>query len=713
MFAEAPTRDRAPADACEFCGLPMPAWRRGTARGDSSPRYCCVGCRLAAEITQARGSAGQLNWMLTRIGLAVFLSMAVMMFSMYLYRENLGGAAGPESAVGRHLGDVMRYACLFFSAPVLYLLGGPILRNARDELRRGVLATDALVVLGIGAAFVQSYLATMRGSGATYYETACAILVFLTMGRWLEARGKLRASEAIASLEALLPDRVEVQRGEERLSVRPGDVRIGDVLVAAAGDRIAADGRIESGRAHVDEQILTGESGPVLREAGDAVSAGTLNVDGVLTIRATAMGAASSFGRLVALLDEARRKRSRLVRITERASTVMIPLTVLLAAAAAVLGYRRGGGVESLMSALSVLLIACPCALGLATPLALWVALGRAARRRVLFRGGDDLEALARVRTICFDKTGTLTTGAPLVAEFAFDESCGDEGEVLGRSAGLVASSRHHLSRSIGEYARRRGAKPSDVGAVETLAGRGLRARCDGDEVLLGNPLLMQERSQQLGERIAARLARCYEEGRSLAMAGWSGRVRGMFVFDESLRPEAARALERLRRLGLRTIVLTGDHASRGRRVAEMLRTEVRSELTPQAKVDAIGQLCTAGHVAMVGDGLNDAPALAAADVGIAMGCGADVTRESAGVCLLGNDLAAVPWAVELARRMVRTIRVNLFWAFAYNVVGLYLALTGRLSPVFAAGAMLASSLLVLGNSLRLQGGEGVSGDGP
>lgn len=690
--------DERGAAACDFCHLPV----AGASTSDG-PLYCCYGCQLAAEITRARGEAGQLNWMLTRMGLSVFLSMTVMMFSMYLYRQH-GLSAEEATPLSLQLASVMRYLCLIFSLPVFFMLGWPILVTAMEGARRGVYSTDALVVLGVAAAFVYSYVSTLRDNGAVYFETGCVVLVFMTLGRWLEANGKLKASKAVASLEGLYPERVTIVRGDGEGEVAPGEVCEGDVLIVHAGQRIAADGEIVHGRAHIDESMLTGESVPIVKEAGAIVRAGTLNVDGLLKIRATSVGTHSTIGRMVALLEEAKRSKGAWERLTDRIATAFVPLTLMLATTGFVLGARRGGIDGGLMSAMAVLLIACPCALGIATPMAVWVALGRAARRGILFRGGDVIETLAAANAICFDKTGTLSTGGATVTAFhAADGTAAMGADALQTARQLAAGSNHVLSRAIADYANARHQTDGPVLEVRTVPGRGLIATSDAEPVMLGNPAMMQENGCTMDAHLEEAVERIRKAGSPLACIGWAGMVRGVFEFSERLRPEARASMAALRRMGLSPVVVTGDHEERAVAIGQTLHVEAHGALRPGDKVEMIKERRRASSaVLMVGDGINDAPALAAADVGIAMGCGADITRESGGVCLLGENLLGVPWAISLARRTVRTIKVNLFWAFAYNVVGIGLALSGRLNPIFAAFAMLASSVMVIANSLRL-----------
>lgn len=685
--------------ACDYCHLPIPSALPGA--GASEPLYCCFGCRLAAEITGGRGESGHTIWTLTRLGIAIFLSMAVMMFSVYLYGQELYDPSAPQrSELSSSLTGLMRYLCLLFSTPVFFLLGVPIFSNAWRQLRAGIVSMDALIVMGVGAAFVHSYIATLTERGQTYYETACMILVFVTLGRWLEAVGKLKAASSVEALARLMPADVTVERDGECAAVAAESLRAGERFHVPAGRRIAADGVIETGHSYIDEQLLTGESEPVARAPGDTVRAGTLNVDGALVVRASAVGRDSAIGRLSSLLEAARRTRGQYERFADRVASAFIPFIGALAIVGGALGYARGGVDSAIMSALAVLLIACPCALGIATPTAVWAAFGKAAADGALVRNGEAIETLARVRTVCFDKTGTLTTGAPIVDSFV--TSNGANG-VLPIAAGLAQRSTHALACGITAYAANELAAPAEIAGARTVAGRGVVGHHGRTAVALGSVELMNERSFTLPPMVRDRVNQLLDAGMSLSCVGVGDGVRGIFGFAETLRPEAPAALEALRRMGVDVRVLTGDHARRGEAIAKSLDVPVHAALMPDEKTAHVRSLRAAGAcVAMVGDGLNDAPALAAADVGIAMGCGADLTREHADVCLLGSDLAQLPALLRLARRTVRTIRVNLFWAFAYNAVGVGLALTGRLNPALAAAAMVLSSLFVVANSLRL-----------
>jgi heavy metal translocating P-type ATPase len=659
--------------------------------------FCCFGCRFAAAVTQARGEQGASVWALTRLGLAIFFTMNVMVFTMALWTgvESAGGATLVLRGLFRHL-------CLLFALPVLFLLGGPLLDNALHDLRHGRLSTDLLLLVGVAASYLYSAVAVLREQGPIYFEVGCMVLVLVTFGRWLEATGKLRTGAAIESLARLLPDTVRRIEDAE-VEVPLAEVRSGDRLRIRPGERIPCDGVVEHGRAAIDEQVLTGESDSVVREPGDAVLAGTLNLDGDLQIRATAPAGAGALERLIQLVRAAREAKGPYEQLADRIAARFLPAVVLIALGAAAYHGSQSGVAPGILAGLAVLLIACPCALGLATPMAVWAALGQAARAQVLFRNGEALERLAGIRALLLDKTGTVTTGTPRVAEFV---AAAAREEVLARAAQLAAASTHGHSAAIVRFA---GQVPTAPIEVRALPGRGLAARLPaGDEVFLGSLRLMQENSLIVPPSLTAMVERARQGEQPLACIGWEGEIRGLFLLEEQVRPEAEAALARLRAQGLAVALLTGDHAARGQAIGRQLGIAVQAELLPADKAAAVEQVQrTYGVVAMVGDGINDAPALARSDVGVAMGCGADVARDSAQVCLLGNDLRRLPWAIDLARRTARVIRTNLFWAFVYNIVGIGLACTGRLNPVLAALAMVMSSLLVVANSLRLASAGG------
>ena len=692
---------------CDHCGLPVPGAtfeKSAIAESDLVPCYCCFGCRFAAELGRTQGPHGVAGNAMFRLALSVFLSLNVMIFTVLLWTQDVYGdaATGTVSALG--MWDVARYLCMLFSLPVLYLLGLPVATEAWIALRRGVLSTDLLLIVGTLAAYLYSIVSTVRGAGAVYFEVGCVVLVLVTLGRWLEAHGKQRTAAVLESLEKLLPLSVHRREGEQLVEIPLDDVRVGDRLVVRAGERIPCDGRITAGVASIDAQLLTGESRPQVRETSDMVVGGTLDLDGTLTIEVTAPPRGGTWRRLLDCVREARLQKGRYEQLADRLAAAFLPLVFVVALGAFAFHAWFHGVDQGLLAGLAVVLIACPCALGLATPMAVWSALGAAAQNQVLFRNGRALERLAQARVLAFDKTGTLTDGRPSVDRFVSFYPPESE-ETLSLALSACASSHHDLSRAVQEYCRRQPRTVERSCAVRTLSGRGLEAVFAelSETVFLGSERLMRESGMALSAYGAATIQSLTSQGLSVVCIGRQGNVSGVFGLRECMRPGVNEMLTACRAAKLQVCVLTGDHAVRGQALAAELGVEVRSELLPEDKLAAVGDLRRRfGSTVMIGDGINDAPALTAADVGMALGCGTDVSRESAEVCLLGNDLTKVPWAVELARRTVRIVKQNLFWSLAYNLVGIGLAATGRLNPVWAAAAMMLSGLCVVANSLRL-----------
>jgi heavy metal translocating P-type ATPase len=624
--------------------------------------------------------------MFTRLGLAIFCTMNVMAFTMALWSGDV--YAADDSTLARALHGIFRYLSMLFAIPVFYSLGLPLLENALDSLKRGIANIDALLIAGVGASFAVSAFSVFADDGPIYFEVGCAVLVLVTLGRWLEASGKARASQSLEALEKLLPETVcAVIEGSE-VNVPLRDIGFGAKLHVRAGDRIPCDGVLLEQSAHVDEQLLTGESAVQTKERGEIVHAGTLNLDGDLFMRVRNLPGDGALARLVRLVKEAQQTKGRFEQTADWLARWFLPVVAIVAGGAAIYhGMTQDSGAGILVG-LSVVLIACPCALGIATPLALWTALGQAARRQVLFHGGDVLERLARVQHVCFDKTGTLTTGTPIVARemIGANEDCALCYE---RAAALASASRHVHARAIEAFVPS-STSGAGVGNVQTLPGRGLRT---DDGIVLGSERWMRELGMIMPDDLRPSAA-----GNAIVCLAWDGRVRCVFVLAEEWRPEASDVLNELSDAGLGVTILTGDAH------LQPVPWDAKSGLLPEDKLHYLGELRRAGKVvAMVGDGINDGPALAASDVGIALGCGADVARDAAGVCLLDNDLRKIPWAISMSKKTVRVMRQNLFWAFVYNVAGIGLAAMGKLNPVLAALAMTLSSVFVLLNSLRLR----------
>jgi heavy metal translocating P-type ATPase len=677
--------------ACRYCGLPV----TGTVTpGDEA--YCCFGCRFAAAVTGETGDRGEARWLATALGLSVFCTMNVVMLTMALWSY----AAAPESAFEIGLADFLRYGALLFTAPVLLLLGRPLAINALEQLRRGSLSTDLLLLTGVAAAYAVSVVATVRSTGHVYYEVACVILVLVTLGRWLEATGRLQASAALDELERLIPETVRYVTPFGDTVILPREaIKPGRTVRVLPGERFPVDGQVARGRGVVDEQFFTGESVPVEKQPGDTVLGGSLNLEGDLLVTVTAPASTGALARLIDAVRTARMRKGRYQLQADRWSEFFFPVIAVVSLATLVGHGLLSGWETGLLTALSVVLIACPCALALATPLAIWAALASAAQRGVLFRSGEALERLSEVRALRWDKTGTLTTGSPSVRCLLCDDES-ERPQVEQFAADLVAGSTHLYSAAIRRSLEDANCSPT-VRIVETVPGRGLWMTVpEMGRVLLGSAAFVEEN----GLAVRPRLSQPEMADSPSVLIGWQGQVRGAFVLEETLRPEAVAAIDDCRRLGLDLAVLTGDRRERGRHWQELLQLPVVAELLPEQKLASIQEAhARIGAVAMVGDGLNDATALAAADIGIALGCGADVTRDSADVCLLPNDLRLVPSSIQHARRTVTTIRQNLAWSFGYNSLGVAVAVCGWLHPAVAAVLMVVSSLFVLGNSLRLQ----------
>ena len=606
---------------CDYCGLPV----NSSGAIESSHLYCCFGCRFAATVTEEAGEEGFARWQLMRLGLAIFFSMNVMVFTMALWTQDVyqnDSTLNDTSALALH--GLFRYACLLFSVPVLIMLGGPLIEHAWENARRHIVTTDQLLVLGVAAATVYSVLSVIRGQGHVYFEVVCMVLVAVTLGRWLEATGKLKTTQALQSLDKLLPDKVRIALSdgkEETLALE--QLVVGQLIRVLPGERIPVDGRIERNRAAIDQQIVTGESQPAVKHPGEDVFAGTLNLDGDLSIRVTQPPSSGTLQRLIDAVCEAATSKNQVQSLADQISSWFIPLVIALAVATFTFHGVTTNWELGLLSALSVLLIACPCALAVATPLAVWSALGRASSGQVVFRNGDALLHLAKVRAVCFDKTGTLTTGDAEVASFVSDEETSRE-ELLMHALALASASTHALSRAICKIASG-DHSPSYPIELETLPGRGIAGRVDGIASLvhLGSLRLMEECELRPSETLHQAIMNARRDGQAIACIGWKGRVHGVFTFRERLRVEAESVINELLKEGLTLSILTGDQTHRGASLEDLLGIDVKSEMLPEDKMAAIADLRSkAGLVAMVGDGINDAPALAAADVGIAMGCG-------------------------------------------------------------------------------------------
>ncbi|KGU87846.1 heavy metal translocating P-type ATPase [Burkholderia pseudomallei] len=611
---------------------------------------------------------------------------------------------------------------LALASIVQFGFGARFYRAAWHALKARAGNMDLLVALGTSAAYGLSIWLMLRDPGHAahlYFEASAVIVTLVRFGKWLEARAKRQTTDAIRALNALRPDRARiVEHGVER-DVPLAQVRVGTVVRVLPGERVPVDGRIEAGVTHVDESLITGESLPVPKEPGERVTAGSINGEGALTVATTAIGAETTLARIIRLVESAQAEKAPIQRLVDRVSAVFVPAIVAIAFATFAGWLVAGAGVETaILNAVAVLVIACPCALGLATPAAIMAGTGVAARHGVLIKDAQALELAQRARIVAFDKTGTLTQGRPTVT--AFDAIGIPRGDALALAAAVQRASAHPLARAVvaafdaDADARRSSLAAAHADTPRAVAGRGVEARVDARLLALGSTRWRDELGIAVPDGVARRAAALEAAGNTvswLMRADAPREALALVAFGDTVKPNARRAIERLAARGIRSALVTGDNRGSATAVAASLGIdEVHAQVLPDDKARVVAQLkATAGDgaVAMVGDGINDAPALAAADVGIAMATGTDVAMHTAGITLMRGDPALVADAVDISRRTYRKIQQNLFWAFVYNLVGIPLAALGWLNPMIAGAAMAFSSVSVVTNALLLRRWKG------
>ena len=650
--------------------------------------------------------------LLIRLGTASFFSMQLMLLSFGLYAGYFQGI----DPVEKHW---LEFFALLMCTPVLFYSGWPFLRGAYGGLRNRVLNMDVLISLGALSAYFLS-IHHMLTRGEVYFDTSAMIITLVLLGRFLEHSAKRRASQAIARLLALQPQDARLVRDSDRVVVAVSSVKRGDMLEIRPGEKIPLDGIVQAGISEVDESLVTGESRPVDKSPGSGVIGGTINGLGTITMKVVRVGQETTLSQITRLVENAQASTAPIHRFADRVSAYFIPFVIAAAGITFWHWHRYFYADQSLLVAVSVLVIACPCALGLATPVAVLAGTGRAARSGILIKGGDVLERMHKVNTVVMDKTGTLTTGKMQVVEVRNLEQADRVGVADGNAVASIQNrsekiilyaasaeqgSEHLLGAAIVRYARDKGISPLSSGGFQAVPGQGVRAMVEGKQVLVGKQSLLEQEDIVVYPEIVAEAEVLEQSGRTVVFVSQEKVLLGMIALMDSPKPDAAFAVERLKRMGMEVVMITGDNRTTADVIAKRTGIEkVLSGVLPSGKSEEVTKLRTEGRVvAMVGDGINDAPALAAADVGVAMSAGSDIAIESAGMVLMRSDLTGVVQAIELSRKTFRVIKQNLFWAFFYNVAAIPLAMAGLLHPIVAAGAMALSSVTVVTNSLRLR----------
>ncbi|KQV10142.1 copper-transporting ATPase [Pseudomonas sp. Root329] len=594
------------------------------------------------------------------------------------------------------------------ATPVQFIFGARFYVAAWKAVRAGAGNMDLLVALGTSAGYGLSLYEWATAAGRMphlYFEASAVVIALVLLGKYLESRAKRQTASAIRALEALRPERaIQVIDGREQ-DVAISALRLNDLVMVKPGERFPVDGEVVEGQSHADEALISGESLPVPKQPGDKVTGGAINGEGRLLVRTQALGAETVLARIIRLVEDAQAAKAPIQKLVDKVSQVFVPAVLLIALATLIGWWLYGAPMETaLINAVAVLVIACPCALGLATPTAIMAGTGVAARYGILIKDAEALERAHEVSAVVFDKTGTLTSGTPRIAHLSAINH--DEAALLQMAGALQRGSEHPLAKAVLDACAERGLTVADVSDSQSLTGRGIAGTLDGRRLALGNRRLLEESGLSAGEW--ADSATAWEtEGRTLSWLIEQSpelRVLGLFAFGDTLKPGALQAVQQLNARNISSHLLTGDNRGSAKVVAEALGIkDVHAEVLPADKAATVAELKKTGVVAMVGDGINDAPALAAADIGIAMGGGTDVAMHAAGITLMRGDPRLVPAALEISRKTYAKIRQNLFWAFVYNLIGIPLAAFGFLNPVLAGAAMALSSVSVVSNALLLK----------
>lgn len=681
---------------CSHCLLPLGSYPTKRIVNGEDHAFCCYGCCLAYQVKHGSREEPEAAWLLVRLGIGGFLSMNIMLFSLLLY-------SGTFDVADSEMLPKFYWLLGIFATPVLFILGGPFIKESWEGALQGRLNSATLISIGAISAYGYSMLMLFTGGKNIYFDTATMILVLFTLGRYLEASGRAKAVRNVAPLlEAERQWATVIENGKEKRS-SISKMKVGMNVRIRPGERFPVDGIVLEGFSSADESILTGENRPVIKSEGDLVLAGSINQKGSLLIECGALGAATQWGLLCKSVREALSHPSSIQRLADNVASIFVPIVLAITILTIIYWQSQVPLDQALLNGLAVLVVACPCALGLAAPLATALGLGQYIQRGCIIRGGEVQETLAKIRRIAFDKTGTLTKGATRLIKIENNDA--SQEEVLQRAAGLEQHSEHSLAQGIISVAKERKLIIKNPERVQAVAGSGVMGYIEGELTAVGRSEWLIEQGLEMPSLFVKKLQNYESSGQTVVCVGWSGKIHGILLLDDMLLPEVPIMVETLKKLDMRTILLTGDLPAVASRIAKSAGVEEwKASMSPDEKCNFLEQWGGIEDPAiMVGDGLNDGPVLARAEVGIAVGSATDLARETADLVLPEKGLALLPWVILLSRAVHRTIITNLLWAFGYNIVAITLAVFGLLQPILAAGLMAGSSLLVVFNSLRLE----------
>lgn len=677
---------------CYQCGIPITGRPLKFEVNGKMEDFCCFGCYLINKTTGLRGDEGTALAFLGKFGFGYFLSMVVMMLSLYIYGSHF---VDPSDTEMKMFVGFIKWIIFIFSTVVMAVLGVPILKNSFSKENFLNFNTDTLIAVGAFSAYFLSVYSIFTGKNAVYFETATMILVLVTFGRYLETSSRVKASNFMKNLMDLSAKKAVVLDGDSEREVLVEEVKVGDVVRILPGEKISVDGIVLSGIGHVDESILTGESKPVLKKEGDYLFAGTTSLDGSFRIKVEKPQSQWTLNRFIEIMEKIRNTKAPINRLADRIAFYFLPIVFFLGISSFLYWFFFEGFEKALIVSLSVLLISCPCAFSIGAPLALWIGLGQAMKDGIIVKSAEVLERLSTVKKVFLDKTGTITEREMELSSFEGSE------EIKTVIYSLERQSEHPIAKSFVSWCK--GCEEKEVKNFKVHFGFGVSGEIDGRRYYLGSGEFLRSLGVDTS-MFDSLIKKSVENGEVVVYLTDGKKILAFLSFKQKIRKEAKIAVDALKKIGVEVEVLTGDSEYFGKTIQKELGLNVRANLLPEDKLRAIEEEKSRGKtVAMVGDGINDAPALTLADIGIAMGCGTDLTRESANISFVGDDLRKIPLLILLSKKVKRVIYSNMFWAFIYNIIGIGLAITGHLTPIFAALAMVLSSAFVIGNSLRVK----------